>query len=74
MRPEMDEHEQDVQFSDFEMQLVLGRGTFGKVYLTKNKKNGKLYAVKTLRKDQLIETNSIKNTLNEKDILFQCDH
>ena len=41
---------------DFEIAAVLGKGTFGKVYLTVLKDTRKLYAIKAIRKDILIET------------------
>lgn len=37
---------------DFHILKVIGRGSFGKVYLVKKKDNDKLYAMKTLKKDQ----------------------
>lgn len=40
---------------DFELKTQLGRGTFGKVFLAELKQTGKLYAIKTIRKDVLIE-------------------
>jgi len=41
------------------MITILGRGTFGKVYLSEVEVNGqkKLYAIKAIRKDVLIEYN-----------------
>jgi serine/threonine protein kinase len=46
-----------VKLEDFELKIVLGRGTFGKVYLaTLNKVSSqKLYAIKSIRKDVLLE-------------------
>jgi hypothetical protein len=43
--------------ADFEMVVVLGKGTFGKVFLAKFKFNQELYAIKVIRKDILIEYN-----------------
>jgi serine/threonine protein kinase len=37
--------------------MLLGRGTFGKVFLAKLVKQDKLYAIKAIRKDVLIEYN-----------------
>jgi serine/threonine protein kinase len=46
---------QIIKFEDFKMLMILGRGAFGKVFLAKLRSNGKLYAVKSIRKDILIE-------------------
>lgn len=56
------------------MLLVLGRGAFGKVYLAELKTTKEIYAIKSIRKDILIEMDQIENTVNEKNILFECDH
>ena len=42
---------------DFQLLKVVGRGSFGKVYLAKKKSDGKIYAVKTLKKDFIIKNN-----------------
>jgi serine/threonine protein kinase len=59
---------------DFNILVVLGKGTFGKVFLAESKINSQLYAIKVIRKDILIEYNQIKNTKLEKDIMFKCQH
>jgi len=35
--------------------MVIGRGTFGKVFLGELKATGKMYAIKSIRKDVLIQ-------------------
>lgn len=45
----------DVKLEDFKLIVVLGRGTFGKVYLAELKQNKQLYAIKSIRKDVLLE-------------------
>lgn len=54
--------DKDITLDDFEIKYVLGKGTFGKVFLTQLKKNGKLYAIKSIRKDVLLETDQIEST------------
>ena len=60
--------------SDFELITQLGRGTFGKVFLAELRQSKKLYAIKVIRKDVLIEKEQIESTILEKDILFAADH
>jgi len=45
----------EVSFNDFNFLMVIGRGTFGKVFLAEMKENKKLYAFKSIRKDILIQ-------------------
>ena len=54
--------------------MVIGRGTFGKVFLAEHKDTKKLFAVKSIRKDILIQYDQVENTILEKDIMFECDH
>lgn len=53
------QHKKEVSYSDFKMVMLLGRGTFGKVYLAEltTDPNKKLFAIKAIRKDVLIEYN-----------------
>jgi len=54
---------------------VIGRGTFGKVFLAQKKGSEKLYAVKSIRKDVILEHDlSIESHILEKDIMLSCDH
>ena len=46
---------EEVKLEDFKLITVLGRGTFGKVYLAELRQNKQLYAIKSIRKDVLIE-------------------
>ena len=40
---------------DFNLLKVLGRGAFGKVTLSEKKTSKELFAIKSLRKDELID-------------------
>ena len=46
-------------WDDFELISIIGRGTFGKVYLVKYKRTDKFYAMKCIRKDVVIKHESI---------------
>jgi len=54
---------------DFLILKVIGRGSFGKVYLVRKKDTGIAYAMKILKKDQLIKKNLLIKTQAERDIL-----
>jgi serum/glucocorticoid-regulated kinase 2 len=56
---------------DFERLKVIGKGTFGKVYLVKKVSDGNIYAMKSIRKDIMIENDQIESAKMEKQILLQ---
>ncbi|EAX95627.1 AGC family protein kinase [Trichomonas vaginalis G3] len=56
---------------DFTIIGVLGRGTYGKVQLVKQKETGKLFALKTMSKRLLAETDQIEQTIVERDLLLK---
>jgi len=62
-----------VSISDFKIHKVLGRGSFGKVLLVEYKDN-KLYAMKCLKKDMIIERKNLERTKAEKDIMLFAKH
>ena len=64
----------NVSLSDFQIKSVVGRGTFGKVFLVQKKDTGEVYAMKSLRKDVIIEYDQVESTKLEKEILLQADH
>jgi len=48
---------------------VIGRGSFGKVYLVKKKDSGEHFAMKTLKKDVILRTQQKQSTQAERLIL-----
>lgn len=53
---------------------MIGKGTFGKVFLVENKITGNIYAMKCIRKDTVIDNEQFDNIKLEKDILFNIEH
>ena len=47
----------EVNIDDFKIQAVIGRGSFGKVYVVIKKDDKKVYAMKTLKKDMILRKN-----------------
>lgn len=64
----------EVKLEDFQTVKVLGRGSFGKVCLVEYKPSKEIYAMKSLKKDVLIDQDQIENTLLEKKILGSLEH
>ena len=53
---------------------MLGRGSFGKVFLVKHEESDEVFAMKALRKDRILEKRLVESTILEKDILVKIDH
>lgn len=64
----------NVCIEDFHLLKVLGRGAFGKVILAKKKSSGKIYAIKVLKKQVIIDLEQLEHTKAEKKILSHVNH
>uniref|UniRef100_A0A671PJ06 protein kinase C n=1 Tax=Sinocyclocheilus anshuiensis TaxID=1608454 RepID=A0A671PJ06_9TELE len=53
---------------DFQMIAVLGRGHFGKVLLSEYKRSGKVYAIKALKKGDIVARDEVESLMCEKRI------
>lgn len=53
---------------------MIGRGSFGKVFLVQKISDDKVYAMKSLRKDVMLDYEQIESTLLEKKILLEANH
>uniref|UniRef100_A0A8C1GYQ8 protein kinase C n=1 Tax=Cyprinus carpio carpio TaxID=630221 RepID=A0A8C1GYQ8_CYPCA len=63
-------NEEDVQFSvtDFKCVAVLGRGHFGKVLLAEYKTTGEMFAIKALKKGDIVARDEVDSLMCEKRI------
>ena len=61
--------DEDISIDNFNIIKTIGRGSVGKILLVEYKKAGEFYAIKSMRKDQLVSENITENILQEKKIL-----
>ncbi|CAG9583487.1 unnamed protein product [Danaus chrysippus] len=63
-----------ITLEKFEFVKVLGKGTFGKVVLSREKGTGKLYAMKILKKHIIIQKDEVAHTITENHVLKKTKH
>jgi hypothetical protein len=59
---------------DYEIIKPISRGAFGRVYLAKKKATGDLFAIKVMRKADLIRKNMVQSVKNERNILAMANN
>ncbi|KXL46539.1 hypothetical protein M433DRAFT_3900 [Acidomyces richmondensis BFW] len=59
---------------DFEINRTLGTGSFGRVHLVQSKHNQRFYAVKVLKKAQVVKMKQVEHTNDERRMLQRCKH
>ena len=60
--------------SDFTIQRTLGTGSFGRVHLVQSKHNQRYYAVKVLKKQQVVKMKQVEHTNDERKMLQRVKH
>ncbi|KAI0997656.1 cAMP-dependent protein kinase type 2 [Podosphaera aphanis] len=60
--------------TDFEILRTLGTGSFGRVHLVQSKHNQRFYAVKVLKKVQVIRMKQVEHTNDERSMLQEVKH
>jgi serine/threonine protein kinase len=63
-----------VALGDFHLLQTVGKGGFGKVLLVQHGDSDKVYAMKILKKQHVVNTHQIKSTAAEKRILQNVEH
>ena len=59
---------------DFHLLQRLGKGSFGEVFLVRKLDSQKLYAMKVLQKDKIINENLVKYALTERNVTSYLNH
>jgi len=59
---------------DFDPLRVIGKGAFGEVRLVQKVDTGHVYAMKVLRKKDMVEKEQVAHVRAERDILVEVDH
>jgi protein kinase A len=60
--------------SDFAIQRTLGTGSFGRVHLVQSKHNQRFYAIKVLKKAQVVKMKQVEHTNDERKMLQRVKH
>lgn len=63
-----------LSIDSFVLLKVLGRGSFGKVMQVKKKDDGKIYAMKILKKSMVLARHQVDHTMSERKILQVMQH
>ncbi|CUM52766.1 unnamed protein product [Debaryomyces tyrocola] len=60
--------------NDFQILRTLGTGSFGRVHLTRSIHNGRFYAMKTLKKERVVNMKQVEHTNDERRMLKLAQH
>ena len=63
-----------VNLNEYDLTTTLGTGSFGRVMLCKSKKSGDYYAMKRLKKADIIKLRQVDHVISENTILADIDH
>lgn len=63
-----------MKFDSFEVLKLVGCGSFGKVFLVRKKDDRKIFAMKVLKKRDLILKKKLRYAITETKILKSCNH
>ncbi len=63
-----------MKLDDFQLLKVIGKGSFGKVIQVRKRDSGMIYAMKVLRKENIIKRNQVEHTRTERHVLGYVRH
>ncbi|ROT36592.1 kinase-like protein [Sodiomyces alkalinus F11] len=64
----------EVTLNHFRLLRVVGRGAFGKVRIVERKDTGLSFALKYIRKDEVVRSESVRNIIRERRMLEHVNH
>ncbi|KAH7312390.1 kinase-like domain-containing protein [Stachybotrys elegans] len=64
----------EVNLNHFRLLRVVGRGAFGKVRIVERKDTGLSFALKYIRKDEVVKSESVRNIIRERRMLEHVNH
>ena len=70
----VENRQRSLKIEDFELLKVVGKGSFGKVMQVMKKDTQRIYALKTLRKQHIIQRSEVAHTLAERSVLAQINN
>eukprot|EP01017_Pseudomicrothorax_dubius_P004553 TRINITY_DN10942_c0_g10_i1.p1 TRINITY_DN10942_c0_g10~~TRINITY_DN10942_c0_g10_i1.p1 ORF type:complete len:393 (-),score=52.20 TRINITY_DN10942_c0_g10_i1:32-1210(-) len=70
----LDKIKPSICLDDFNLVRVLGRGSYGKVFLAIHRKSGHLVALKKLKKAEIVRRGHVTRVLTERTILQRAAH
>ncbi|KAI8549918.1 hypothetical protein RHMOL_Rhmol06G0062500 [Rhododendron molle] len=62
-----------VGIDDFELLAVIGKGAFGEVRLCRAKNTGEIYAMKKLKKSDMLSRGQVEHVRSERNLLVEVD-
>jgi len=62
-----------ITVTDFETIAIIGRGAFGEVRVVRKKDDGKVYAMKVMKKSEMLKKNQVDHIRAERDVLALVD-
>lgn len=63
-----------MKLTDYDVLNTLGTGSFGRVKLAKHKASGRFYALKMLKKSDIVKSKQVDHVMNENQILSMINH